>query len=689
MPPQLTLDKIRNIGIMAHIDAGKTTTTERILFYTGKIHRMGEVHDGSANMDWMEQEKERGITITSAATTCFWNDHRINIIDTPGHIDFTVEVQRSLRVLDGAVLVLCAVGGVQPQTETVWRQANKYGVPRLSFINKMDRVGANFDSVIDQMREKLGAEPVALQMPIGAEDDFAGVIDLVRLKAWTFSDEAANEVEIPESLKSEAESKHFELVETIASLNESLMEAYLENDGLNETELIAGIREAVINNEIHPVFTGSAFKNKGVQPLLDAVVDYLPAPQDLNDGKFDVLDDDGNVTKQLKTSTDEDFVGLVFKIATDPFVGRLAFVRCYSGSMDTGTMTYNPNQDKKERLGRLLLMHANQREDLDKIQAGEIAAAVGLKFAKTGDTLTANNKHYFFEKIDFPETVIDVAIEPKSSVDSKKLQEALAKLEDEDPTFKVKTNEDTGQQVISGMGELHLEIIVDRIKREFKVACNVGKPQVSYKETIVNTITNYRYTFDREAMGKPQYASVQFDVEPSDRGSGFVFESRLIKDAFDDEMKRYAEQGFNDALSAGQLGGYEVTDIKVVLKSVDLSDELSTPMAVKLASLIGLQEALRTHGAELLEPVMKVEIRTPEEFMGNVVSDLNARRGKVMKIEPSGVDQIVDARVPLKEMFGYSTDLRSATQGRADYSMEFEMFEITPENIKNQILGRV
>jgi elongation factor G len=685
---KFSLDHIRNIGIMAHIDAGKTTTTERILYYTGKIHRMGEVHEGSANMDWMDQERERGITITSAATTCVWQNHQINIIDTPGHIDFTVEVQRSLRVLDGAIAVLSAVEGVQPQTETVWRQANNYEVPRLAFVNKMDRVGANFENVIEQLRTKLKANPVAMQLPIGSEDDFSGLVDLLSNKAYEFSGETFQEIPIPADLVERASEKRAELIELISGHDDALMEKYLEEAEIGEDELKAVLRTVVLQGELLPVYCGSAFKNKGVQQLLDAIVAFLPSPLDRNSGKFNVLNEEGEIVKTLSVSDTEDFCALVFKIAVDPYVGRLAFMRVYSGSVKTGVMVNNPNGHKKERLGRLLQMNANQREDLDDVHCGDIVAAVGLKFAKTGDTITNVGHNYFFEKLQFPETVIDIAIEPKTSVDTKKLHEALEKLADEDPTFKVKTNSDTGQLLISGMGELHLEIIVDRIKREFKVACNVGKPQVTYRETITEPVTKYTYVYDREAMGKPQYASVTFNIEPNERGKGFEFSTTLTEAQCPQEFINSAKAGFEDALSAGQLAGYEVTDIKVNLTKVIVSEEISTDIAFKLAALIGLQEALRTNKIELLEPIFKVEIVTPEDHMGAVVSDVNSRRGRVLNISSSALGQVVDAEIPLSMMFGYSTSLRSATQGRASYSMEFASYDIVPANIVNKILGR-
>lgn len=690
MPPSsYPLDKIRNIGIMAHIDAGKTTTTERILYYTGKIHRMGEVHEGSANMDWMEQEKERGITITSAATSCFWNSHKINIIDTPGHIDFTVEVQRSLRVLDGAVAVFCAVGGVQPQSETVWRQADKYNVPRLSFINKMDRVGADFEGVIQQMKDKIHANPIAIQIPIGSEDNFEGVLDLVALKMYTYDNESEIENDIPEKYKEIVQEKRNELIEFLSNYDEELMDLYLEEKEITEEILIKSIRTVTTTGEIHPVLCGSAFKNKGVHQLLDAIIHYLPNPTDVNSGKIDVLNKDGEYFKTLEVKPDEEFCALVFKIAVDPYVGRLAYLRIYTGHIKTGVMSYNPNQDKKERLGRLLEMHANQREDLEEVQCGDIVAAVGLKYAKTGDTLSNTGNNFYFEKMDFPETVIDVAIEPKTSVDSKKLTEALNKIADEDPTFKIKINEDTGQKLISGMGELHLEIIVDRLKREFKVECKVGRPQVTYKETISSPIKHYHYIFDKEAQGKAQYADIRFSVEPNNRGEGFKFVNKVNSNSILPEFIAAAKSGFSDALSAGQLAGYEVTDISVSLESAVASEEISSEHSFKLAALIGIQEALRSNPIELLEPLFKVEVITPDDFLGSVVGDLNTRRGKVLNMAPSKSGQIINALVPLNELFGYSTGLRSATQGRASYNMEFHSFDFTTKQIKEKITGKI
>ena len=686
MPRKTSLEDIRNIGIMAHIDAGKTTTTERILYYTGKIHRMGEVHEGSASMDWMEQEKERGITITSAATTCFWNNHQINIIDTPGHIDFTVEVQRALRVLDGAVAVFCAVGGVQPQSETVWRQANLYNVPRMAFVNKMDRVGADFLGVLDQMKTKLAANPIALQIPIGAEDEFSGIVDLVELKAYAYENEEYTEIEIPSSIQDLVNTHREILLDTIAESDETLMEKYLEGEDISVEELQKGIRTLTLSGDIHPVLCGSAFKNKGVQHLLHAVNAYMPNPLDRNGGKVETLDKEGEASTQLSISDKEDFSALVFKVMSDPYVGRLTYIRVYSGSIKSGVTAFNTKERKKERLGRLLEMNANAREDRDEIYTGDIVAVVGLKFAKTGDTLCNTGKEYYLENMEFPDTVIDIAVEPKTSVDSKKLDEALARLADEDPTFKVKINQDTGQKLISGMGELHLEIIVDRLKREFNIACNVGKPQVAYKETISSSATNISYTYDKPSAGEEQYARILFDIEPNTRGNGFEFINKVVSDEHAEFIKE-CETGFRESMVAGMLAGYEMTDVKITLNSIDVDDETSTPLSFKLAAMFGFKDALRTMELELLEPLFDVEVITPDEFMGGVVGDLNARRGRVNSMEPGANGQIVNGLAPLSELFGYSTDLRSVSQGRAVYTMQFNSYDIAPTSVKNKILG--
>ena len=689
MSRKIPIEKVRNIGIMAHIDAGKTTTTERILYYTGKIHRIGEVHDGAASMDWMAQEKERGITITSAATTCFWKSHQINIIDTPGHIDFTVEVQRSLRVLDGAVAVFCAVAGVQPQTETVWRQANLYNVPRIAFVNKMDRTGANFLGAVSQMKEKLGANPLILQLPIGAEDDFAGLVDLVEMKAYSYANEEYSEIDIPSDLLDLVNEYRESLLDVLAESDDELMEKYLEGEELTLDELHGAIRNLTLAGDIEPVLCGSAFKNKGVQHLLNAVNAYLPSPTEVNSGKVQTLDEDAEPAKLLNVSDKEDFCALVFKVMSDPFVGRLTYIRVYSGSVKTGISLLNTKANKKERLGRLLEMNANAREDRDEIYTGDIVAVVGLKFAKTGDTLCATGKDYHLESMVFPDTVIDIAVEPKTSVDSKKLDEALERLSDEDPTFKVKINKDTGQKLISGMGELHLEIIVDRLKREFKVACNVGKPQVAYKETISSSKINVSYSYDRPNAGEEQFARINFNIEPADRGEGFVFESKVASKKKDDhsEFIKECENGFQESLVAGMLAGYEMTDVKITLNSIEVDDDISSPLSFKLASVFGFKESLREMELELLEPIFDVEIITPDDFMGSVVGDLNSRRGQINSMEPSANGQIVHGQAPLSEMFGYSTDLRSVSQGRAVYTMQFKNYDIAPPQVKKRLMG--
>jgi elongation factor G len=691
MSRQTSIEKIRNIGIMAHIDAGKTTTTERILYYTGKIHRMGEVHEGSASMDWMDQEKERGITITSASTTCFWNKHQINIIDTPGHIDFTVEVQRSLRVLDGAVAVFCAVGGVQPQSETVWRQANLYNVPRMAFVNKMDRVGADFFSVIEQMKTKLAANPVPLQIPIGAEDDFSGVVDLIENKAFQYENEEFSEIEIPDELVGKAAELRSQILDLVAESDDDLMEKYLEGEELTSEEIVEGVRKLTLAGTIHPVLCGSAFKNKGVQHLLEAVNSFMPSPLDINSGDVTVTDSEGVELKSLKADDKDEFCALVFKVMSDPYVGRLTYIRVYSGSVKTGVSVFNTKQQKKERLGRLLEMNANAREDREEIYSGDILAIVGLKFAKTGDTLCSAGKNFFLETMEFPDTVIDIAVEPKTSVDSKKLDEALERLVDEDPTLKVKVNSDTGQKLISGMGELHLEIIVDRLMREFKVACNIGKPQVSYKETITSSKSSISYTFDKLAAGEEQYAKINFDVEPNDRGAGFEFISKVVskkKDNFDEFIKE-ARSGFEESMVAGMLAGYEMTDVKITLNSIDVDDELSSPLSFKLAGMYGFKESLRELTLDLLEPIFDLEIITPDEAMGGVVSDLNSRRGRVMSMEQGVTGQIINGQAPLSELFGYSTSLRSVSQGRAVYTMQFNSYDVAPSNVKDRILGKI
>jgi elongation factor G len=678
---------IRNIGIMAHIDAGKTTTTERILFYTGKIHKVGEVHEASATMDWMEQEKQRGITITSAATTCLWNKHTINIIDTPGHIDFTAEVQRSLRVLDGAVAVFCAVGAVQPQSETVWRQADIYQVPRIAFVNKMDRVGADFENVIEQMKNKLKAKPLKLQIPIGSEDDFSGIIDLLENKAYRFDGIEYTEVEVPSNMSELVELERSQLIEQIVSYDETLLEKYFAEEEINIGDLKSIVRKLTIAGEIQPVLCGSAFKNKGVQKLLDAIVDYFPKPSEVNNGNYPIFNEEGVVAKELQLSNEEEFCAITFKIMSDPFVGRLTYIRVYSGMLKTGEMVYNPGTGKKERVGRILRMHANQREDVQEIQAGDIVAIVGVKLAKTGDTLTKNQKQYFLEKMTFPETVIDIAVEPKTSADTDKLIDALNKIVDEDPTFKIKINEDTGQTLISGMGELHLEIVVDRLKKEFKVDCNVGKPQVTYKETILDGIKNYKYELDKPVAGKVQEIKIEFDILENERGSGVVFNHMIPPKMYPPEFIKNSENGFKDALISGYLAGYELTDIKINLKKLECITEETTEHGIKLCSLLAIREILNKLKIELLEPVFRVEIVSPEEYTGSIVSDINSRRGRVLNMEPSNNGQIINCLAPLNELFGYSTALRSVSQGRASYSMLFSSYEVAPKSIKDKLTG--
>lgn len=692
------IERYRNIGIMAHIDAGKTTTTERVLFYTGVSHKIGEVHDGAAVMDWMEQEQERGITITSAATTCFWrgtasqfDEHRINIIDTPGHVDFTIEVERSLRVLDGACAVFCAVGGVEPQSETVWRQANKYSVPRMAFVNKMDRSGADFIRVVEQVRDRLGSKPVPMQLPIGAEESFEGIIDLVKMKAIYWEEENMGikfeEKDIPEALVDEAEKWHETLIETAAEANESLMEAYLEESALTEEQIKEGIRAQTLLNEIVPVFCGSAFKNKGVQTMLDAVIEYMPSPVDVP-AITGILDDKNESEGERHSSDDEPFAGLAFKIATDPFVGTLTFFRAYSGVLESGNTVYNPVKAKKERIGRLLQMHANSREELKEVRAGDIAAAVGLKDVTTGDTLCDVNNVITLERMEFPEPVIAVAVEPKTKADQEKMGIALSKLAQEDPSFRVHTDEESGQTIISGMGELHLEIIIDRMKREFKVEANVGKPQVAYRETIRSTLEKAEGKFVRQSGGRGQYGHVVFKIEPKKAGEGFEFANEVVGGAVPKEYIAAVEKGVAEQMENGILAGFPVVDVKVTLYDGSYHEVDSNEMAFKIAGSMGFREGASQATPVLLEPIMKVEIVTPEEYMGTVNGDLNRRRGILQGTEESPSGKVIKAEVPLKEMFGYATDLRSATQGRAVYTMEFEKYNEVPANIAESIISR-
>lgn len=689
------LSLYRNVGIMAHIDAGKTTTTERILFYTGVSHKIGEVHDGAATMDWMAQEQERGITITSAATTCFWKgmdgsrkQHRINIIDTPGHVDFTIEVERSLRVLDGAVAVFDSVGGVEPQSETVWRQANKYAVPRVAFVNKMDRIGADFKRVITQIRERLAGNPIAVQLPIGAEEDFVGVVDLISMRAirWNETDQGLTfeTSEIPESMASDAAMYREQLIEAAAESSESLMDLYLEGGELDEDSIRAGLRIRTLANEVVPVLCGSAFKNKGVQSLLDAIVDYLPAPDDVKPVEG-VLPDESIGTRAADDSSP--FAALVFKIANDSYVGSLAFLRVYSGSVKTGDMVFNPLRNKKERIGRLLQMHANNREEIKEVRAGDIAAAVGLKDVSTGDTLCDKQASIALERMEFPEPVISVAVEPRTLADQEKMSSALDRLAREDPSFRVHTDEDSGQTIISGMGELHLDIIVDRMKREFNVEANVGKPQVSYRETVRKSV-EVEGKFIRQTGGTGQYGHVWLRIEPLERGGGYEFVNEIAGGTVPKEFIPAVEKGVGDALGNGVVGGYPVIDVKVTLYDGSYHDVDSNEIAFKIAGSMGFRSGSEKADPSLLEPIMKVEVVTPEDYMGDVMGDLNRRRGIVHGMDEQPGGKVIRAQVPLAEMFGYSTDLRSATQGRAVYSMEFEKYEVPPKAVVATLLNR-
>ncbi|HQD29106.1 elongation factor G [Acetivibrio saccincola] len=687
MPRQFSLERTRNIGIMAHIDAGKTTTTERILFYTGRVHKLGETHDGSATMDWMEQEQERGITITSAATTAQWKDTRINIIDTPGHVDFTVEVERSLRVLDGSVTVFCAKGGVEPQSETVWRQADRYNVPRLAYINKMDIVGADFYNCLDMMKERLQANAVPIQLPIGKEDTFEGIIDLVKMKAYYFVDELGRNVEekeIPDDMKELAEEYRTKLIETISEQDEELMMKYLEGEELTEEEIKAGIRSATIKVDMIPVTCGSSYKNKGVPQLLDAIVDYMPSPVDIPSIKGVSLD--GETEIERHADDDEPFSALAFKIMTDPYVGKLCFFRVYSGKINSGSYVYNASKGKKERLGRILLMHANHREEVDAVYSGDIAAAVGLKDTGTGDTLCDENNPVILESMEFPEPVISVAIEPKTKAGQDKMSIALQKLSEEDPTFRAHTDKDTGQTIIEGMGELHLEIIVDRMLREFKVEANVGSPQVAYKETIKNAV-KAEGKFVRQSGGRGQYGHCMIEVEPKEPGTGYEFVNKIVGGAIPKEYIPAVDAGIQEAMNNGILGGYPVVDIKVTLYDGSYHEVDSSEMAFKIAGSMALKEALKKAKCVLLEPVMKVDVVTPEDYMGDVMGDLNSRRGKIEGMEAKNGSQVITANVPLAEMFGYATALRSKTQGRGTFSMQISHFEEVPKNIQDEIVG--
>lgn len=684
------IDKTRNIGIMAHIDAGKTTTTERVLYYTGVSYKIGEVHEGTAVMDWMEQEQERGITITSAATSCLWKGFRINIIDTPGHVDFTIEVERSLRVLDGAVAVFCAVGGVEPQSETVWRQADKYRVPRIAFVNKMDRVGADFSRVIEMMKERLYTKPLAIQLPFGVEDDFKGVIDLVKMEAlvWDESTLGAkyHREDIPEEMKEIALEYREKLLEEVADYDEKLMEDYLEGKDISDDDVKKAIRSATLSLAITPVLCGSAFKNKGVQPLLDAVIDFLPSPIDVP--PVEGSHPETHEVQIRKADDNEPFSALVFKIMTDPFVGQLCFFRVYSGTLSAGSYVYNANKGIKERVGRLLKMHANSREDIKTVSSGEIAAVVGLKNSTTGDTLSAQNHPILLESIEFPEPVISIAIEPKTKDDQEKLGSSLSKLVAEDPSFHVKTDEETGQTILSGMGELHLEIIVDRLLREFKVGANVGKPQVAYKESITKKVEE-EGKFVRQSGGRGQYGHVVLEIEPSGHEKGFEFESKITGGAIPREYIPAVEKGIIEAMETGILAGYQMVDVKVKLLDGSYHDVDSSEMAFKIAGSIGFKAAVKKASPILLEPVMAIEVIVPENFMGDVIGDLNSRRGKVQSMESRGELQVIKAKVPLAEMFGYSTDLRSATQGRATYTMQFSSYQQVPVSVSEEIVSKV
>ncbi|GHS46328.1 elongation factor G [Helicobacter pylori] len=689
MARKTPLNRIRNIGIAAHIDAGKTTTSERILFYTGVSHKIGEVHDGAATMDWMEQEKERGITITSAATTCFWKDHQINLIDTPGHVDFTIEVERSMRVLDGAVSVFCSVGGVQPQSETVWRQANKYGVPRIVFVNKMDRIGANFYNVENQIKLRLKANPVPINIPIGAEDTFIGVIDLVQMKAIVWNNEtmgAKYDVEeIPSDLLEKAKQYREKLVEAVAEQDEALMEKYLGGEELSIEEIKKGIKIGCLNMSLVPMLCGSSFKNKGVQTLLDAVIDYLPAPTEVVDIKG--IDPKTEEEVFVKSSDDGEFAGLAFKIMTDPFVGQLTFVRVYRGNLESGSYVYNSTKDKKERVGRLLKMHSNKREDIKEVYAGEICAFVGLKDTLTGDTLCDEKNAVVLERMEFPEPVIHIAVEPKTKADQEKMGVALGKLAEEDPSFRVMTQEETGQTLIGGMGELHLEIIVDRLKREFKVEAEIGQPQVAFRETIRSSV-NKEHKYAKQSGGRGQYGHVFIKLEPKEPGSGYEFVNEISGGVIPKEYIPAVDKGIQEAMQNGVLAGYPVVDFKVTLYDGSYHDVDSSEMAFKIAGSMAFKEASRAANPVLLEPMMKVEVEVPEEYMGDVIGDLNRRRGQINSMDDRLGLKIVNAFVPLVEMFGYSTDLRSATQGRGTYSMEFDHYGEVPSNIAKEIVEK-
>ena len=689
---RVPLERVRNIGIMAHIDAGKTTTTERILYYTGRVHRMGEVHEGGATMDWMAQEQERGITITSAATTCFWNDHRINIIDTPGHVDFTVEVERSLRVLDGAVALFDSVAGVEPQSETVWRQADRYGVPRIAYVNKMDRIGADFPKAVQTMVDRLGANAVPIQLPIGGESDFVGLIDLVKMEAIIYTDDLGTAHEtsaVPAQYLAAATAARDKLVEAVADNDDSLAEAYLEGEEISPERLTAALRRAVIAATVTPVLCGSSFKNKGVQPLLDAVVDYLPSPLDVPPAEGIVPGkEDQHITREASETAP--FAALAFKVMSDPYVGRLTYLRVYSGSIQSGAALINATKDRKERAGRLLMMHANHREDVDSVSAGDIVAAVGLKSTTTGDTLCDPSAPIVLEQMTFPEPVIGLAIEPKTKQDQEKLSAALGRLSDEDPTFRVRTDDETGQTVISGMGELHLEIIVDRLMREFSVDANVGAPQVAYRETVRKRVDKVEGRFVRQTGGRGQFGHVYISIEPNESGAGYSFESKVVGGSIPREYVPAVDAGIREALEGGVVAGYPIVDVKVALIDGSYHDVDSSEMAFKIAGSMALKEAVKRANPVILEPMMAVEVVAPKEFVGTVVGDLNRRRGRIAGTEPRpGGLEVVTASVPLSEMFGYATSVRSATQGRATFTMQFERYADVPTHIAQEIQQKV
>ena len=689
---KISLDSVRNIGIMAHIDAGKTTLTERILFYTGRTHKIGEVHDGGATMDWMEQEKERGITITSAATTVIWNDHRINIIDTPGHVDFTVEVERSLRVLDGSCAVFCAVGGVEPQSETVWRQADKYNVPRIAFVNKMDRTGADFFHVLEMIKDRLGANPLPIVLPIGAGDIFTGIIDLISMKAILYNESSLGahfEVgDIPSDMKEEAEKWRHHLIEETASYDEHLLEKYVAEENITEEELKVAIRKGCLDNTFVPTLCGSAFKNKGVQRLLDAVNDFLPSPLDIGSvSGFDPNDSDIQITRN--PNEEDPFSALAFKVMTDPYVGKLTFMRVYSGKLESGSYVSNPNTGKRERISRILLMHANKREEVGQVDAGEIVAAVGLKDTQTGHTLCEEKKEILLESMEFPEPVVEVSVEPATKADQDALSKGLAKLSEEDPTFKVSINPDTGQTIIAGMGELHLEVLVDRLLREFQVKANVGTPQVAYTEAITKRVEKVDIKFVRQSGGRGQYGHVVINVEPNETGKGYHFDNKIVGGVIPREYIQPVSQGIQDALKNGVLAGYPIEDVRVELVFGSHHEVDSSEMAFKIAGSMAIQEACKKAGPVLMEPMMSVEVVVPEEYLGDVMGDINSRRGNIGNMGQRKDAHTLDAIVPLSKMFGYATDLRSITQGRAVFHMEFSNFKEVPVSVKDEILEKV